>query len=164
MAIPNEARSIAMRAIARISERVTTSSGLNKERWLQVLERYMAIIEPMADKTVKAGASRDYYHDLIEQYIRNSKDAAVENLNDLDKIKRQLRKRDQIVQIKDVTGRYVAKKMSACSPLELDTLAEQYERSSAADARRARFCRLLARQMRLAGLDDRAPLSELLAI
>lgn len=58
----------------------------------------------------------------------------------------------------------VTELVKTCPPLELDTLAEQYERSSAADARRARFCRLLAQQMRLAGLADDAPLTRLLAV
>lgn len=152
-----------MRMIAAIGEEIVQSSGYDKERWLSLVSERMATHETVADAVIRTASATGVYRSLIDQYIRSSKNAAVENLTDLDRIKARLRQEHQIVQVKGADGTYVAKPLKACSALELDTLAEQYERSAASDMRRARFCRLLARQMRLAGLADADPLSKLIA-
>ena len=157
------ARAIAMRMIAVIGEEIVEPSGYDKEQWLTLVARRMKADEPVADAVIKTASATAVYRSLIEQYIRSSKNAAIENLTDLERIKARLRQEHQIVQVKGADGAYVAKPLKACSALELDTLAEQYERSAASDTRRARFCRLLARQMRLAGLADSDPLSKLIA-
>lgn len=162
MAVPDGCRSVVMRIIDRSAERVTQRAGIDKRRWLKLVVRYMAIFEPVVDRAIVAEARANAYSGLIEQYIRSSKDSVVESLTDLEKIKAALKRRNRIVQIRQPSGTYVAKRLNDCSAIELDALAEQYERSAASDARRARFCRMLARQMRLAGLDDRAPLSRLI--
>lgn len=157
------ARAIAMRTIEEVGAEVVKSSGYDKRVWLALVMKRMQEAEPVADAVIRTDAAGAVYRGLIEQYIRASKNAAVENLTDLEKIKARLRSENQIVQVKGADGVHVAKPLKACSALELDTLAEQYERSAASDMRRARFCRLLAQQMRLAGLADADPLSKLIA-
>lgn len=159
----DSARSIAMRVIEAVGAQIVQSSGYDKSAWLALVAKRMKDDEPVADSVIRTDAAGAVYRSLIEQYIRGSKSAAVENLTDLERIKAKLRTENQIVQVKGADGAYAAKPIKTCTALELDTLAEQYERSSAADARRARFCRLLAQQMRLAGLADADPLSKLIA-
>lgn len=161
---PDEsARAIAIRMIASVADEIVRPAGYDKRAWLTLVIQRMQQTEPLADSVIRTDAAGDVYRGLIEQYIRGSKNAAVENLTDLEKIRARLRNQEQIVQVKGADGVHVAKPLKACTALELDTLAEQYERSSASDARRARFCRLLAQQMRLAGLADSDPLSRLIA-
>jgi hypothetical protein len=146
--------SIVVGAIERIAPRVTYSYGLDKQRWLAMLMRYMRLCEPHAHRAIVSAAGEEQYRSLIESYIRSSKSAAIENLTDLDRVKRSLKAGRRIVQIRDAAGVYYAKRLIDCTPVELDVLAAQYERSSASDARRARFCRMLAQQMRLAGFGE----------
>lgn len=160
----DSARSIAMRMIEMVGAEIVKSSGYDKAAWLWLVSERMQTQEPIADAVIRTEAASGVYRSLIEQYIRSSKSAAVENLTDLEKIKATLRAGNAVVQIKGADGAYAAKPLKACTPLDMDVLAEQYERSSAADARRGRFYRMVAQQMRLAGLGEQATVSQLLAI
>lgn len=163
MAVSKETRAIVMRAIATLADEAVNGTGIDKPLWRRLLIAHMDKQEPEAAKELAAAVLEPWYAERIEDYIRGSRDAGIENLTELEQVKRRLRKLQTIVQIKGQNGQYVAKKIQACTPIEHDTLAEQYEKSGAADLRRAKFHRFVAQQMRLAGLAENDPLSKLLS-
>lgn len=164
MPISKEARSVAVGvcdALARDAT-IVKSSGIDKKKWKSALAARMKRDEKSADRVIGSGARQAYYDAIVEARIRLSKDAAVENLRDLDAMKKALKEQNQLVQIQGERGDYRAKPLKACTPVELDTLAEYHRRKERGHGRRASFYERLALQMRLAGLADDDPLSRLL--
>lgn len=166
MVISKEARAIALRVCEALAAEpsIVKSSGIDKARWKTMLAQRMKRDERVADRVIGNGARQAYYDAIVEYRIRFSKDAAVENLRDLEAIKRALKEQSQMVQVHTQTGGYAAKMLKACTPLELDTLAEYHRQKEQGHGRRASFYERLAFQMRLAGLAEDDPLSKLLAI
>lgn len=163
MSIRPELRAIVMRAIEKIGQQVVTPLGYDKAAWRARVMDHMATDEPEARAEVAADCETVWYGQRIDEYIRHSRDAAVETVRDIDALKRALKAENRIVQIRAEDGSFVAKRLTDCTATEHDQIADQYEKSSASDARRARFHRLLARQMRLAGLAETDTLAKLLA-
>lgn len=165
MPISKEARSIALRvcdALAR-DDTIVKAAGIDKKKWKAALAARMKRDEKHADRAIGNGSKQAYYDAIVEYRIRFSKDAAVENLRDLDAIKRALKEQSQMVQVHTQTGEWAAKMLKTCTPLELDTVAEYHRQKERGHGRRAAFYERLAFQMRLAGLADDDPLSKLLA-
>lgn len=142
---------------------VTTATRLEKGVWREKVMRAMRREERHADLVVQGGAKEDWYRDRIEYVIRHSRVPAVDNLRELEVSLRRAEEANEIVQIRQGNGEYLAKRYIDMSPLEADVLAEQYERQSATLARKAAQLRQDARQARLAGLPDDKPFSTLLA-
>lgn len=165
MAVSKETRALVMRVIETASHApgVIGKGHYDKRQWLVAVVAHMENQEPVAMQDAAQGCLAEYLAQRIEEYIRSTRDSAIENLREIDALRRDQRQQNRIVQVRMESGDHTAKKLKDCTPSELDVLAEQYEKSAAADTRRAGYYRVLARQMRLAGLAEQDPLSKLLA-
>jgi hypothetical protein len=165
MAVGKETRALVMRVIEQASRApgVIGKGHYDKRQWLVEVLGQLKTDEPLAWQDAAQGCLAEYLAQRIEEYIRSTRDAAIENLRALDALRCDQRQQNRIVQVRMENGEHAAKKLKDCTPSELDVLAEQYEKSAAADTRRAGYYRVLARQMRLAGLAEQDPLSKLLA-
>jgi len=162
---PQVARTIAVRTALSIAPQfVNIVNGFNKPAWRKRLAAELQTNDPVVAQELEGGATDELYAGIIEEAIRQSRgaDPVVDTITDLARFKKRVAKDNRIVQIRRPDGAYIAKRMRDVTAAEFDTLALAYERSSASDARRGRYYRECARQMRLAGLQQSDPLSKLL--
>ncbi len=164
MTVSRETRGIIMRAIEHVSQEpgVIGRGHYDKACWLDRVIAHMNAEQPIAAADASLGCVTEYYAQRIEEYIRTTRDAEIENLRGIEALRRNVRQQQRIVQVHTENGDYLTKRLRDCTAAELDTLARQYEKSAAADSRRATYYRSLAQQMRLFGLAEGLPLSKAL--
>lgn len=164
-AVGRDVRALLFAEIDKVAgePRVLMSWGIDKDRWVRTVLIRMKRYQRCAFDEIAATCVAEYFKQRVAEFIRSSRDAAVENLTDVEEIKKSVKRSKRVVEVKQSDGSYVSKRESQCTPSELEVLADFHEGLGETHRRRASHYRLMAKQMRLAGFAETDPLSKYLA-
>lgn len=97
---------------------------------------------------------------LLNEYLRSGRSANVEQVRELQRIATRATRANRYEVIEIERGQYVKKREIDCTVRERISLAEQYEKRSQSDLRRARYHRFVAAQLVLEGMGQNDSLQD----
>lgn len=95
---------------------------------------------------------------ILEEYLRSTRSSYVDQYRDLKKIVASAKRKTRYEVIQLAPGNIIRKREIECTISERIILAQQYERSSASDLRRARYHRAVADLLTKAGMSQQQSL------
>lgn len=157
MALSRNLKNAIKQGIRETMEPHVLDDGIDKEEWTAAVAEWLAFTHPDFNEQLMITARDAVLRQMVNDYIRSTRTRDPLTVLDFPGIRREIELNNRIVQIRQLTGKFKAKRIAEVTLREIEDVVAYYDKMGLDINRRMSFYKAILNEMRRRGMkpDDR---------